>query len=115
MSVILYTNRESGHSDKIALPIALMGVPFEQRAVDLYVRREERRRDFRRDSLFGDAPAIANVLCCAYLCWADQVDVDLAPWPGIGPWLGRLRSLPGWQAPYDPLQFSPPIRSGTRP
>jgi glutathione S-transferase len=114
MSVILYTIRESGHSCKVALALALMGIVFEQRTVDLNVPREQRSEDFRRDSLFGDAPTIADVSCCAYLHWTDQADLDLAPWPAIGAWLDRLRSLSGWQAPYDRLESSQPIRSGTR-
>lgn len=210
---ILYSNRESGHSYKVALALALMGVPFEQRAVDLNVPREHRPEDFRRASLFGevpvlvdedglavcqsnaildhlarrhgkldgrtpaqrtrvrewlgweanrlamslphlrfsrrftsagpeleaywtqrmladfdrlalamrdrafvacDTPTIADVSCCGYLFWADQAEVDLAPWPAIGAWLERIRSQTGWQAPYDLLVASPPIAAGTR-
>ncbi|GAA0720681.1 glutathione S-transferase family protein [Dokdonella soli] len=210
---ILYCNHESGHSYKVALALALMGVPFEQRTVDLNLAREQRSEDFRHASLFGevptlidedglaicqsnaildhlarrhrkldgatpaaqtrvrewlaweanrlamsfphlrysrrftqadpvletwwtqrmhadfdrldlalrdrafllgDMPTIADVSCCGYLFWTDQADVDLAPWPAIVGWLDRLRSLPGWQAPYDLLIASNPIRSGTR-
>ena len=210
---ILYSNRESGHSYKVALALALMGVPFEQRAVDLNLPRDERPEDFRRAALFGEvpvlidedglaicqsnaildhlarhyrqldgvtkaeqvrvrewlaweanrlamsfphlrfsrrftkadpaletwwsermqadfdrldrhlsdrdfivgaAPTIADVSCAGYLFWTDQAGVDLGPWPAIGAWLDRLRSQPGWQAPYDLLDSSQPIRTGTR-
>lgn len=210
---ILYCNRESGHSYKVALALALMDVPFEQRAVDLNLPREQRPEEFRRVSLFGEvpvlvdeaglavcqsnaildhlarrhgkldgatpaartrvrewlsweanrlamsfphlrfsrrftpagealeaywsarmhadfdrlalalqgeafllgeAPTIADVTCCGYLFWTDQAGVDLAPWPAIAEWLQRIRSLPGWQAPYDLLLASPPIEHGTR-
>lgn len=213
MALILYTNRESGHSYKVALALALMAIPFEQRVVDLSVPRAQRREDFRRDALFGEvpvlvdadglaisqsnaildhlarryrkldgatpvaqtrvrewlaweanrlamsfphlrfsrrftradhvleawwtsrmhadfdrldlalrehaflageAPTIADISCCAYLYWTDHVGVDLAPWPAIVAWLERLRSQSGWQAPYDLLEPSPQIRSGTR-
>ena len=213
MTVVLYSNRESGHSYKVALALALMGVPFEQRAVDLNVPRSERPANFQRASLFGEvpvlvdadglavcqsnvildhlarrygkldgptsaaqsrvrewlgweanrlamsfphlryarrfapvdpaleawwlqrmqmdfdrldaalrsshflvgpAPTIADISCCGYLFWADQAEIDLAPWPAVLGWLDRLRSQPGWQAPYDLLAPSPPIRSGTR-
>jgi len=210
---VLYCNRESGHSYKIALALRLMAVPFEQRAVDLNVPREQRSEDFRTASLFGevpvlvdedglavcqsnvildhvarrygkldgrtpaqrmrvrewlaweanrlamsfphlrfsrrftradaaleawwsarmhadfdrldaelrgrpfvagDAPTIADMSCCGYLFWTDQAGVDLAPWPALAAWLERVRSLPGWLAPYDLLVASPPIAAGTR-
>lgn len=210
---ILYSNRESGHSYKVALALTLMGVPFEQRAVDLNLPRERRPEDFRRASLFGEvpvlvdedglavcqsnaildhlarrygkldgatpaertrvrewlaweanrlamsfphlrfsrcftpagdvleaywtarmqadfdrldlvlrdrdfllgeAPTIADCSCCGYLFWTDQAGVDLAPWPALAAWLRRIRSLPGWQAPYDLLIATPPIVTGTR-
>ena len=210
---ILYCHRESGHSYKVALALTLMDVPFEQRAVDLSLPREQRPEDFRRASLFGevptlvddeglaicqsnaildhlarrhgkldgstpaaqtrvrewlaweanrlamsfphlrysrcftkadpvleawwiarmqadfdrldqhlrdrafivgDAPTIADVSCSGYLFWTEQADVDLAPWPAILAWLGRIRSQPRWRAPYDLLPASPPILAGTR-
>jgi glutathione S-transferase len=64
--------------------------------------------------LVGDAPTIADISCCGYLFWADQADVDLAPWPAVVAWLGRIRSLPRFKAPYDLLDDRFPIRSGTR-
>lgn len=57
---ILYMNRESGHSYKVALALRLMGVPFEQRAVDLNLPREERSEDFRCAALFGEVPALVD-------------------------------------------------------
>lgn len=213
MSPVLYVNRESGHSYKVALALRLMGVPYEQRAVDLNLPRDQRPEDFRAVALFGevpvyvdedglavcqsnaildtiarryakldgrtpalrtrvrewlaweanrlamsfphlrfsrrftradpvleawwtqrmqsdfecldrhlrdtpfivgDAPTIADISCCGYLFWTDQAGVDLAPWPAIVDWLARIRSLPGWSAPYDLLIASPPISAGTR-
>jgi glutathione S-transferase len=213
MQPILYCHRESGHSYKVALALTLIGVPFEQRPVDLNLPRPERAEDFRRASMFGEVPAlvdedglavcqsnaildhvarrhhaldgatpaaktrvrewlaweanriamslphlrfsrrftpagealeaywpgrmradldrldlalrvepflvgaaptIADVSCCGYLFWADQAEVDLTPWPAVTAWLGRIRSLPRWQAPYDLLEDRFPIRPGTR-
>jgi glutathione S-transferase len=213
MPVILYCNRESGHSYKVALALRLMGVAFEQRAVDLNLARADRSEDFRRASLFGevptlidedglgvcqsnaildhlarrygkldgatpaqrtrvrewlsweanrlamsfphlrysrcftpagdvleaywsarmhadfdrlalelekrafllgDAPTIADISCCGYLYWTTAAGVDMAAWPAITAWLGRISSLPGWQAPYDLLIASDPILAGTR-
>jgi len=210
---ILYCNRESGHSYKVALALRLAGIPVEQRPVDLNLPREQRAEDFRAASLFGEVPVlvdedglavcqsnaildyvarryakldgrspaertrvrewlawesnrlamsfphlrysrrftradaaleawwtarmhadfdrldlhlrerafivgetptIADMSCCGYLFWTDQADVDMTPWPAIARWLNRIRSLPGWQAPYDLLIASPPIAAGTR-
>lgn len=213
MTPILYCNRESGHSYKVALALTLMDVRFEQRGVDLMLPREQRSEDFRKASLFGEVPtlvddeglaicqsnaildhlarryrkldgatpaaqtrvrewlaweanrlamsfphlrysrrfspadpvleawwtarmqadfdrldqhlcerafivggavSIADVSCCGYLFWPEQAGVDLAPWPAIVAWLGRIRSQPGWRAPYDLLPASPPLLAGTR-
>ena len=213
MQTVLYCHRESGHSYKVALALTLIGVPFEQRPVDLNLPRNQRPEDFRRASMFGEVPAlidenglavcqsnaildhlarrhraldgatpaaqtrvrewlsweanrlamslphlrfsrtftpagealetywtvrlnadldrldralredaflvggaptIADISCCGYLFWADQADVDLAPWPAVVAWLERIRSLPRWQSPYALLEDRFPIRPGTR-
>jgi glutathione S-transferase len=75
-------------------------------------RLDQQLRD--RAFIVGELPTIADLSCCGYLFWTDQADVDLAPWPAIAAWLDRIRSLPGWQAPYDLLPASPPILAGTR-
>ena len=68
----------------------------------------------------GDEPTIADVSCCGYLFWADQARVDLNDWPAIVAWLDRIRSLDGWQAPYDLLKNddllkpAAPLLAGTR-
>lgn len=62
----------------------------------------------------GDEPTIADVSCCGYLFWADQTRVDLNDWPAIVTWLDRIRSLDGWQAPYDLLKPAAPLLAGTR-
>lgn len=55
---ILYCHHESGHSYKVALALSLIGVPFEQRPVDLNQPRERRAADFRDVSLFGEVPVL---------------------------------------------------------
>jgi glutathione S-transferase len=49
--------------------------------------------------LLGDAISVADVSCCAYLTFAQQAQVDLAPWPAITRWLARIGEQPGWQPP----------------
>ena len=60
MRTILYCNHESGHSYKVALALALMGVPFEQRPVDLNLPRGQRSAEFRAASLFGEVPTLID-------------------------------------------------------
>ena len=55
---ILYCNHESGHSYKVALALSLIGVPFEQRPVDLNLPRRQRAADFRNVALFGEVPVL---------------------------------------------------------
>jgi len=196
---ILYCNRESGHSYKIALALALIGLRHELRAVDLRLPHDKRPLDFQATSLFGEVPVliadhlppitqsnvilnylaehtrkldghtpqarlrirewlgweanrigfslpnlrfsrcftpmgtaienwladrlmadmrrletalqkqpylvgdqltIADISCAGYLYFADQIKLDLTPWPCISGWLDRLAAEPGWQHPY---------------
>jgi glutathione S-transferase len=60
MQTILYCHRESGHSYKIALALTLIGVPFEQRPVNLNLPREQRPEDFREVSMFGEVPVLID-------------------------------------------------------
>ena len=60
MAPVLYCNRESGHSYKVALALRLMGIGFEQRPVDLNLPREQRPADFRSASLFGEVPVFVD-------------------------------------------------------
>ena len=46
MKTILYCHHESGHSYKVALALTLIGIPFEQRPVDLNLPRESAPRGF---------------------------------------------------------------------
>lgn len=55
---ILYCHHESGHSYKVALALSLIGVPFEQRPVDLNLPRARRGTDFVAASLFGEVPVL---------------------------------------------------------
>ncbi|MGZ9114295.1 MAG: glutathione S-transferase family protein [Brevundimonas sp.] len=54
-----------------------------------------------RPFLMGKAVSAADLACCGYLFFADQVNLDLAGWPAISAWLNRIRMLPGWAHPYD--------------
>lgn len=51
-----------------------------------------------RRFVLDDQPSIADFSLCGYLFWADQAQVEI-PVP-VKAWLGRIRQLPGWGAPY---------------
>jgi glutathione S-transferase len=48
--VILYGHPESGHTYKVALTLALAGIPFEYRWVDVFKPLEQRSADFQAAS-----------------------------------------------------------------
>jgi len=56
--LLLYGNRESGHSYKVKLALALLAIEHEYRAVDLLLPRDQRPEDFRRVSRFGEVPVL---------------------------------------------------------
>jgi glutathione S-transferase len=65
-----------------------------------------------RDWVVGDRPTIADLSLCGYLFWNDEFGVDWADHPAIGAWLGRIRALPGWIAPYDLMPGHPLPQAG---
>ncbi len=56
--LVLYGNRESGHSYKVKLALAVLAIDHEYRAVDLLLPRDQRPEDFRRASKFGEVPVL---------------------------------------------------------
>lgn len=60
MDLILYGNRESGHSYKVRLALTLMQTPHEYRPVDISLPREQRPADFRAASKFGEVPVLVD-------------------------------------------------------
>src|SRR5262245_20781294 len=59
-ALVLYGNRESGHSYKVKLALALLALPHEYREVDLQVPHPQRRADFRELSPFGEVPVLVQ-------------------------------------------------------
>jgi glutathione S-transferase len=49
-----------------------------------------------RDFFVGDRPTIADLALYAYTHVAEQGRFDLAPYPAIRAWLGRVAALPGY-------------------
>ncbi len=60
MDLILYGNRESGHSYKVRLMLALTQTPHEYRTVDLQLPRDRRPADFRAVSKYGEVPVLVD-------------------------------------------------------
>ncbi|MBB5208551.1 glutathione S-transferase family protein [Chiayiivirga flava] len=48
--------------------------------------------------LVGDAVTIADVACVAYLLWPGHAP-DLARWPNVKAWIGRIEALDGFRSP----------------
>ena len=58
--LVLYGNRESGHSYKVKLALTLLGLEHEYRSVDLMVERANRPPDFREVSRYGEVPVLVT-------------------------------------------------------
>ena len=56
-----------------------------------------------RDFIVGDAPTIADICCYSDIAFAKLAEHDLAPWPAVAAWAGRIEALPGFAAPFDLL------------
>jgi glutathione S-transferase len=62
--------------------------------------------------LLGARPTIADLSMCAYFYYpAEEFGFDLrADFPNIGPWLDRIKALPGWKHPYELMPGHPLAR-----
>ena len=59
-ALVLYGNRESGHSYKVKLALTLLELPHEYREVDLRVSHAQRSSDFRELSPYGEVPVLVE-------------------------------------------------------
>jgi len=61
-----------------------------------------------RAFVVADRPTIADVSMCGYLFGPDELGVDdWREFPHVREWLGRIRSLPRWMAPYELMPGHP--------
>jgi glutathione S-transferase len=62
-----------------------------------------------RPYVLGDRPTIADLSLVGYLYYpTEEFGFDIAgTHPHIAAWLGRIRALPGWKAPYDLMPGHP--------
>jgi glutathione S-transferase len=71
------------------------------------------RRLAGRHWIVGDRPTIADLSCCGYLFFMDEIGQTAQDWPSIAAWTGRIAALPGWRHPYDLMPGHPlPARAG---
>ena len=48
----------------------------------------------------GEHLTIADLSCCGYLFFDDEIGVDWAAYPHVARWLGAIRAQPRWRHPY---------------
>jgi len=60
-----------------------------------------------RTFVVGDNATIADLSLCGYLYWPDEIGIDFTPYSNIASWLGNIKALPGWKAPYDLMPGHP--------
>jgi glutathione S-transferase len=66
-----------------------------------------------RDWIVGDRPTIADLSCCGYLFFMDEIGQTSQDWAAIAAWTGRIAALPGWRHPYALMPGHPlPARAG---
>jgi glutathione S-transferase len=51
--------------------------------------------------LMGESISAADISCCGYMFFADQIPLDLSRWANVSRWLADIRALPAWAHPYD--------------
>jgi glutathione S-transferase len=61
LDLILYGNRESGHSYKVRLMLALTQTPHEYRPVDIQLPRDRRPAEFQQVSKYGEVPVLVDL------------------------------------------------------
>jgi glutathione S-transferase len=60
LELILYGNRESGHSYKVRLMLTLTHTPHEYRPIDIQLPRDQRPAEFRQVSKYGEVPVLID-------------------------------------------------------
>ncbi len=53
--------------------------------------------------LCAPVPTTADLFCLGDIAFAEVCGFDLSRWPKVADWAGRLKSLPGFLAPFDLL------------
>lgn len=60
------------------------------------------RRLEKAPFIIGEQPTIADISCCGYLFWPEEIGFgSWQDYPAIEAWLDRIKALPGWVHPYE--------------
>jgi glutathione S-transferase len=54
-----------------------------------------------REWLVGDNCSIADIGCWGRMVFMAEGGIDIATWPNVEAWSGRLKAMPGFALPYD--------------
>ncbi|MCO6417048.1 glutathione S-transferase family protein [Siccirubricoccus sp. KC 17139] len=54
-----------------------------------------------RDWLMGEAPSIADLGCWGRMVFMAEGGFEIARWPRLAAWAGRIQALPGYAPPYE--------------
>ncbi len=64
-----------------------------------------------RDWLATPGVSIADLACCGYLFYPEDLGFDRKDFPNVSAWLDRIAALPGWAHPYDLMPGNPSDRA----
>jgi glutathione S-transferase len=56
-----------------------------------------------RDYLCAAEPTIADICCFGDVAFAEICEFDLKRWPNAAGWAERVKTLPGFKAPFELL------------
>ena len=59
-----------------------------------------------REFIATDKLTIADISMCSYLYYGDELHFDLSPFTNVVAWLDRIKSVNGWQPPYELMPVS---------
>lgn len=94
-----FTANEIHHGANLARLHFLLGVPVDLDAVQRRARDALALLDARlegRDWLELNRPTVADLACFPYAALAPEGGVELAPYPHLRAWIGRVKALPGY-------------------
>ena len=53
----------------------------------------------------GVEPTVADLFCCGDVAFAEVCEFQVSRWQNLASWMSKMKSLPGFNAPFDLLQM----------